>query len=116
MAQDMSHTTGTTGSARAGGFSGTRALRGTLNAALARGRAATLPRMPTQGDRTVKQIVGACNMTGPYVKTIGWGKPSQREVIILCNRPCGHEGDHMFSSNREAQVCRWSVGGQKVRG
>lgn len=56
-----------------------------------------------------------CGNSGPFTK-VRWTGPGRKTHVALdCNRPKGHDGNHMFSAEA-GPTHEWDRRGQPVRG
>lgn len=62
----------------------------------------------------IGRVLVACHLPGPYVHYF-YANNEDNPKYRKCNRPSGHEGNHMFSTRKDGPIAEWTRDGQKVR-
>lgn len=71
---------------------------------------------PAEYDRPVKGPWAAhCGDPGPYCMKAPTPKSPNRLVILDCNRPRHHKGDHAHYTSEAKIVAKWGRDGQPIQ-
>ena len=60
-------------------------------------------------------IPEACNLESPHHPIVKRYKHRTEASAVLCNRPCGHEGNHAWSTTTSARLYEWAPTGEVIR-
>lgn len=60
-------------------------------------------------------VMTPCGCSSPHHPHLVRRRPTELYAQVLCNRPSGHEGNHMWSDGRLARIAEWTRSGEVIR-